>query len=673
MAFRGFVSLNNRELVNSSRTVAHIGRSVPTLDYALLGSPTPNDCAMEQAVIGSELAYDPLIDIGANTPNNRIMTATGVPGFDYTFGFPFGDSYEFVTSPVVFENAHSIRLGGPGIASTGLQLIWDDDHGWIYPVTALDDTWVIKAWVMSPHTNTGNITLEAVIEALDIDGRQVFGSEDSYGGGPQTYPRTPGPDDPGWTEFDWFFDGPLPAGTVYVNIYLKVTFDDPGDYLYVGEYAANINWQDATGLYTVHETAELGDFYEPGLYRPGNGARRYDDGLYEYGDCWGPASLCGDCRTHVVYDDTWDGLQEFLDDNLYRVELAPWYSTQIPESGEFGGIWLMDVNGLDGTPVNRPITDTAGIGGVAGPNRAPAVTITFDALLIACTNAGVDYGLKWLTCMLRDTTDNIDTRLRYLAAHPGHSDVDPLTLWRDRYGVVLTKAPTIQSTHVGGAGENRQASMYRVSWEMVATHPYAYYPAVDIDVDWDYITRQPVNWIHAADCTRPETCEDMPVLFSTECVPEEIEVVTKPAPVCGGCMPVSAIDKYRFLVPTQEYAFRCKDTVVNLTITNTGSSALNLQAFWRVCGTDVRCEDNLWPLQISGLPASAELQLDGITGRYKAFYDNLWRRPVGIVGTPNGAPWRPPVIDRKTCYELIVQAAPDAQFTVDMSLVDREG
>ena len=277
MAFRGFVSLNNRELVNSSRTVAHIGRSVPTLDYALLGSPTPNDCAMEQAVIGSELAYDPLIDIGANTPNNRIMTATGVPGFDYTFGFPFGDSYEFVTSPVVFENAHSIRLGGPGIASTGLQLIWDDDHGWIYPVTALDDTWVIKAWVMSPHTNTGNITLEAVIEALDIDGRQVFGSEDSYGGGPQTYPRTPGPDDPGWTEFDWFFDGPLPAGTVYVNIYLKVTFDDPGDYLYVGEYAANINWQDATGLYTVHETAELGDFYEPGLYRPGQWGVRIEN------------------------------------------------------------------------------------------------------------------------------------------------------------------------------------------------------------------------------------------------------------------------------------------------------------------------------------------------------------------------------------------------------------
>lgn len=408
------------------------------------------------------------------------------------------------------------------------------------------------------------------------------------------------------------------------------------------------------------------------LATPPDGSKRFSEALFEFGDCWETPAICSTCRNHVTYDDSWEGLREFLGDIEYRPEMAPWYTTELPESGEFGGVWVMSVEGLDSTPIQREITQAVGDGGIAGPHRDGTRTVIFEALLIACSNAGVEFGLDWLTCLLRSTTDNVDSRLRYLRASPHGSGVEPLSLIREAHGVVLTQAPSVLDRYVTASGPNQHANMYRVSWEMAVLSPYAYLPSVAIDVDWDQVTRQPINWIHAADCDKPETCLDMPVMFSADCVPEEIERIETPPPVCGGCMPVGALDKYTFRVPTMEQPFRCRETAVSMVVTNTGELPLTLQAFWRVCGSDVRCEDNLWPLQIAGLPPGAELHLSGITGRFKAWHDELWRRPVGVVGTPNGAPWRPPVIDRHTCWDFIVQASSRMEFTISMVMADRE-
>ena len=426
---------------------------------------------------------------------------------------------------------------------------------------------------------------------------------------------------------------------------------------------------DGTLLFRPPDTAEQ---FSDKLYYPPNGSRRYGPGLFEVGDCWNVAAICGGCRMNVAWDDSWDGLADFLGDGAYRPEVAPWCVSEIPESMEFAGVWLMDVTGLDTSRIERQVTETVGSGGIAGPHRDASRMVTFDALLIGCTNAGVDYGLKWLACRLRDTTDNVTTKLRYLTAHPGGSSADPDSLVREMSGVILTSGPEIKEQFVTGPNPGRQANIYRVTWEMAVLNPHAYLPEVEVDVDWDEITRQPINWVHAADCRKPETCEDMPVMFSTDCIPENIEIVTSPPPVCGGCLPVSGIDKYSFQVPTQDYPFRCRDTAVSMTITNTGEDSLTLQAFWRVCGTDIRCEDNRWPLQISGLPAGAELHLDGKTGRFWAYYDERVRRPIGVVGTPTGAPWRPPLIDRTVCWEFVVQTASTSEFEMSMTLADRE-
>jgi hypothetical protein len=409
------------------------------------------------------------------------------------------------------------------------------------------------------------------------------------------------------------------------------------------------------------------------LGTPPDGSRLYGPGLALVGDCWTPDNLCFGCRSEIGYDDSWDGLAEFLGDGIYRPELSPWYSTRVPESAEFGGIWVLDVKGLDSTPTQRDVTEMAGDGGAPGPSRKASRRVTFDALLVACSNAGLTYGLEWLNCQLADTNDRSDSTLRYLAAHPSGSAADPAGLVREVHGVVLSQEAQIQDAINPGRGENRQAIMYRVNFELTVTRPHAYSPAVDIPVTWDEVAVAPIKWVHAAKCPEQGSCGDMPVLYGEGCEVERIEVVTSPPPSCGGCMPICSVVTHVFEVPTFSYPMRCRETVANLIITNTGVLPLTLQAYWRRCAADEGgCTDQLYPLQVNGLPATAELHLDGISRNYWAYYAGRKRRPANIVSTPNGAPWRPAIIDRSLCWELVVIADGDAIFDVSMSLADRE-
>lgn len=424
-----------------------------------------------------------------------------------------------------------------------------------------------------------------------------------------------------------------------------------------------------SGFFLPHDTmTAVGD----GLWKPPNGARRVGPGVIMLDGCW-ELQNCAACVDMIGYDDSWPGMSDFQADT-YQLELAPWYSTEIAESAEFLGVWAMKVDGFGPAPVERPITELVGPGGITGPARDRARILTFEALLLGCTNAGAEFGLDWLGCALRDTNQSTASVLRYLTAHPGGSGADPESLRRELHQVVLTDGPHVAESLTVGQGlrQHRQGTVYRVTWQMAALHPYAYMPAVTVPVEWDEIARQPINWVHAVDCQKPSTCDPMPVLFSADCVPEEIDAITTPPPVCGGCLPVGAIDKYTFRVPTFAQPFRCRETAVSMRIRNLSGTPLTLQSFWRVCGTDVRCEDNQWPLQVAGLPAGSELILDGVSGKYWAVYDGRVHRPVGIVGTPNGAPWRPPLIDRTTCYDLVVQTTSTAEFDAQITLADRE-
>lgn len=437
--------------------------------------------------------------------------------------------------------------------------------------------------------------------------------------------------------------------------------------------------QEDPGLYEVPASSIE---YEPGLGTPPNGSRLYDPGLYEVGDCWKSSNLCTNCRPNVLFDDSWSSLQQFLGDSVYRPEIAPWYSVDDPASAEFGGVWVLDAKGFDSVPMSRPITELVGSGAVAGPHRDTSRPLQFTALLFACSNAGLVYGLNWLDRQLRATKYLDDPVLRYLAAHPEGSGASAEDLVREIHQVVLTKAAVVTQA----SGSAKQATMCTVSWEMTALHPYSYRPGVTFQVIFDLVENQPIEWVHGASCDKPSTCEEMSIMFSEECTPEQIDIVTSPPPTCGGCLPVCAIQTSVLIVDigfpfpltsgeTQPEIAQRTVTVVSWSIINNGSIPLTVQSYWRLCAADIECETQSWPAQITGLPSGVMLTFDAIRRRYWTSYAdhaNRQYRPVGMVSTPSGSPWEPAILDRSSCWEFVVVAPDGADFDVMMSFYDRE-
>ena len=125
-------------------------------------------------------------------------------------------------------------------------------------------------------------------------------------------------------------------------------------------------------------------------------------------------------------------------------------------------------------------------------------------------------------------------------------------------------------------------------------------------------------------------------------------------------------------MPVFSSAYRCRETAASLVIRNVGERELTLHGYWRLADTPEACANERFPIQVAGLRPGAALHLDAISGRYWAVYGSRKHRPWGIVGTPSGAPWQPPIIDRSQAWEFIVTAPGDADFEVEMSLADRE-
>lgn len=75
---------------------------------------------------------------------------------------------------------------------------------------------------------------------------------------------------------------------------------------------------------------------------------------------------------------------------------APWFDADLPVSGEFLGMMVLEVLGIDGSTRSRNVTNAVGGGGVFGPLRDLPRTMTIRGVLIGTSCCGADYGLHWL-------------------------------------------------------------------------------------------------------------------------------------------------------------------------------------------------------------------------------------------------------------------------------------
>lgn len=376
------------------------------------------------------------------------------------------------------------------------------------------------------------------------------------------------------------------------------------------------------------------------------------------------------CEISVPYDDSWTGLEAAIGDGPYVLTNAPWYDASRPESAEFAGIWVMEVTGFDAVPVQRDVNEAICAGGVPGPARDGSRKLTFSALVVACTNAGARYGLDWLNCVLRQANVRGGVDLNFYKAHPEHTDAVASTLRRTMYGTVLTEAPKV--VEVLGKGKehrHRQASVFRVEWEMVCTNPYMFGEADLQVVNWGSTIQESITWAHAPDCEDAGSC-DLPTIYSAECVPPDVALTPADIPVCGGCLPLCAIERRTWELESTLAA--CDDgMIVSVRVTNNGDGPLTVNFYWQPCGSTDRC-DRTAALTVSGLPSGLTVVADSITGRPYIDADGVRQRQMGIVGTPSGAPWRPTQLDTMVCWELVAESVPGAEYAVIVELRDRD-
>lgn len=92
-------------------------------------------------------------------------------------------------------------------------------------------------------------------------------------------------------------------------------------------------------------------------------------------------------------DEDWDNP---IDDQVC------WYDPAIPESADFLGIVIEQVEGVRASSFKRELTDALNGGSVLGSPTIPGKQLVFDIFIIATSIAGQNYGIQWLERQFED-------------------------------------------------------------------------------------------------------------------------------------------------------------------------------------------------------------------------------------------------------------------------------
>lgn len=385
--------------------------------------------------------------------------------------------------------------------------------------------------------------------------------------------------------------------------------------------------------------------------------------------------------TTVTFDDTWPHTARWLGHQPYRLpqlDTAPWYDPNEPDSKEFAGMWPLSIEGGDLAGMDREIIEGIGHGGGFGIPRLRTRSLKISALVIGSSAAGVDFGLQWLTSVLRGDRcagDFAGQTLSYLSSTPKWIDPEIATSTlrdcvapyrRDLYEVVCTALPEIvERFGVDRCANTKVASAYRVEFEITAGTPWAWAPTEVLLDDLVFDTaREPESlyFMKAVDgVCQQTTCPDTSTLYDPQRPP--LTTVVRPVPPSENapCLPL----EYRrtSAVLSKRLLTRHQDTVATVTITAGGRDERGILLRWIKCWNDegdfeeqAAC-NTVSEAAVQYLPSLSTLYLHGPTERPYVLMrngDRIDAAPV-VVGI-DGGPWQPPVFNCDCDYLLVLDA-----------------
>ena len=129
---------------------------------------------------------------------------------------------------------------------------------------------------------------------------------------------------------------------------------------------------------------------------------------------------------------------------------APWYDAGVPASSEFAGIVPLRIDGADDSTLTSGNIEYIGDGGINTRPRHTLKPLVFNIALLASTEAGADYGLRWFKHLLRDADARIQScfgkDLHYISYKQQPDAADPPIKHRRRVrvtrGVSITRRKT---------------------------------------------------------------------------------------------------------------------------------------------------------------------------------------------------------------------------------------
>lgn len=396
----------------------------------------------------------------------------------------------------------------------------------------------------------------------------------------------------------------------------------------------------------------------------------------------------------VTHDDSWADTATWLGHDPYVSPWedlsCPWHDATIPASAEFAGVWVMDIRGAEATPVKRDVVESAIAGGAFGAVRTPPRELEIEALVLAGTPAGLEYGLTWLGAALRGDTCTDGTaprQLLFLESPPPSDDLlTPENIAalgnaeaRMMADVALTKPLRVEETFgrwvAGGSG----ATGARVQFELTAGVPWV----------WG-LPRPLVSGL------RPALGEPRTVRFEnvgddgecpSACPPDSRVLVdplgpalaTLPRPLspaaAAGCSPLQSRRLVWHLEAGRTAVWM--DTVPTVTVRTGGRDERHVRIQWaegRISGDASMPCSTVGEALIGFIPAHSTLTLDAVTGGATVVTDAGERfDATPLVTGRAGGPWRPPVLRCAADYTLIIDAEQSVHrdVTVNVDAVQR--
>lgn len=339
-----------------------------------------------------------------------------------------------------------------------------------------------------------------------------------------------------------------------------------------------------------------------------------------------------------------------IDDNIC------WHDPLIPESDDFLGVIITDVRGIRSTTYSREVADSVTGGSVLGKPVRKGKQLVFEAMIVASTVGGFDYGLEWLRRLFEDdgrcpkpgsSCASCQGQVLTTRIHcPGDDDRLEVDKDRDRGLRMWPTAGTIDGINVVEddfpMGRRNCFQLRRVTWTMCTETPDSYSP--DPVTDCTLTEDNPGVFSQLGNCTprAPEfpccpictsTCDPCSTDPGCDCLPpftlEPINLrSTAPCftdPICRqigamslDCIPAGYEAALRFTLfagydntndPFSKFGLR--NTVIRV-YENPNNVALptddvSYQAF---IGGYLPCAE----IGVSWIPAGSDLVIDGISG-----------------------------------------------------------